>query len=275
MRKRIVARAGARDLATAATGYVSALLVLLAVVGASALSGCSDSLTNQFEVTQSAQNGGNGLTAAPPAETKEAALQLPRSAQALTSTGTPGNTAYKIGPQDVLDISVYKAPELGRSVQVADTGTVNLPLLGEVPAAGKTTRQLEHDLASKLGAKYLQSPQVAVHVKEYNSQRVTVEGAVKNPGVHALKTKTSLLQLVAISGGLDSTTSDSTVVVFRQIDGKRYAARFKVDEIRKGQAEDPPILPGDVVVANSSAIKSAWGDFLKALPVASFAMLLL
>ena len=274
MRKRIVARAGARDVATAATSYVSALLMLLAVVGASAFSGCSDSLTNQFEVTQSGQNGGNGLTAAP-AETKEAALQLPRSAQALTSTGTPGNTAYKIGPQDVLDIAVYKAPELGRSVQVADTGTVNLPLLGEVPAAGKTTRQLEHDLASKLGAKYLQSPQVAVQVKEYNSQRVTVEGAVKNPGVHALKSKTSLLQLVAISGGLDSTASDSTVVVFRQIDGKRYAARFKVDEIRKGQAEDPPILPGDVVVANSSAIKSAWGDFLKALPVASFAMLLL
>jgi len=274
MRKRIVARAGARDVATAAAGCVSALLMLLALVGASALSGCSESVTNQFEVTQSGQNGGNGLTAAP-TETKEAALQLPRSAQALTSTGTPGNTAYKIGPQDVLDIAVYKAPELGRSVQVADTGTVNLPLLGEVPAAGKTTRQLEHDLASKLGAKYLQSPQVAVHVKEYNSQRVTVEGAVKNPGVHALKTKTSLLQLVAISGGLDSTTSDSTVVVFRQMDGKRYAARFKVDEIRKGQAEDPPILPGDVVVANSSAIKSAWGDFLKALPVASFAMLLL
>jgi polysaccharide export outer membrane protein len=274
MRKRIVARAGARDLAAAATSHVSALLMLLAVVGASALSGCGESLTNQFEVTQSGQNGGNGLTAAP-AETKEAALHLPPSAQALTSTGTPGNTAYKIGPQDVLDIAVYKAPELGRSVQVADTGTVNLPLLGEVQAAGKTARQLEHDLASKLGAKYLQSPQVAVQVKEYNSQRVTVEGAVKNPGVHALKSKTSLLQLVAISGGLDSTTSDSTVVVFRQIDGKRYAARFKVDEIRKGQAEDPPILPGDVVVANSSAIKSAWGDFLKALPVASFAMLLL
>ena len=104
---------------------------------------------------------------------------------------------------------------------------------------------------------------------------MTVEGAVKTPGVHPLKGKTSLLQLVAMSGGLDSAVSDSTVVVFRQTDGKRYAARFDVDAIRKGSAEDPPILPGDVIVANSSAIKSAWGDFLKAMPVASFALLLL
>jgi polysaccharide export outer membrane protein len=93
--------------------------------------------------------------------------------------------------------------------------------------------------------------------------------------VHALKGKTTLLQLVAMSGGLDGGASDSTVVVFRNTDGKRYAARFDVDDIRKGQAQDPVILPGDVVVANSSALKSAWGDFLKALPVASFALLLL
>jgi polysaccharide export outer membrane protein len=157
-------------------------------------------------------------------------------------------------------------------VHVADTGTINIPLLGEVPAAGKTARDLEQDLKKRLG-KYLQSPQVTVQVREYNSQRVTMEGAVRNPGVHVLKGKTSLLQLVAISGGLGE-TSDSTVVVFRQTDGKRYVARFEIDAIRKGEADDPPIQAGDVVVANSSAFKAAWGDFMKTLPVASFAMLL-
>src|SRR5262245_61661912 len=207
MRKRVVARAGARDLTTAAMSHVWALIMLLAAAGAGTLSGCSGAPTNQFEVMQNGQEAGNGLTAAP-AETKQGAVQLPRSAQALTSTATPGNNAYKIGPYDVLDVVVFKAPELARSVQVADTGTVNLPLLGDVPAAGKTARQLEQDLASKLGAKYLQSPQVTVQIREYNSQRVTVEGAVKNPGVHSLKSKTTLLQLVAISGGLDATTSD-------------------------------------------------------------------
>ena len=65
---------------------------------------------------------------------------------------------------------------------------------------GKTTRELERELASKLGGKYLQSPQVTVTVKEYNSQRVTIEGAVKTPGVHPLRGKTSLMQIVAMSG---------------------------------------------------------------------------
>jgi polysaccharide export outer membrane protein len=93
--------------------------------------------------------------------------------------------------------------------------------------------------------------------------------------VHPLKGNTSLLQLVAMSGGLDPERSDSTVAVFRNTNGKRYAARFNVEDIRKGSAEDPSIMPGDLVVANSSDVKAAWSNFIKALPVASFALLLL
>ncbi len=262
--------------ASAATRYSPALLMLLILAWAGALSGCGGSLNNEFELMQKEQKTGSGLALAPGADADgKAAVRLPRSADALTSAGTPGSTAYKIGPADVLDISVFKVPELARTVLVDDIGTINLALLGDVAVAGKTARELERELAKKLGAKYLQSPQVTVSIKEYNSQRVTIEGAIKTPGVHALKGKTSLLQLVAMSGGLDSATSDSTVVVFRNTDGKRYAARFDLDAIKKGEAQDPAILPGDVVVANSSALKAAWGDFLKALPIASFALLLL
>jgi polysaccharide export outer membrane protein len=100
----------------------------------------------------------------------------------MTAVTDPSSSAYKIGPLDVLDISVFKVAELSKSVQVADGGTINLPLVGEVPAAGKTAQEVETDLTAKLGAKYLQSPQVTVFVKEYNSQRVTVDGAVKKPG---------------------------------------------------------------------------------------------
>lgn len=214
----------------------------------------------------------SGLFSTPTADGKP--LKLPRGAATLASSATPGTVGYKIGPHDVLDLSVFKVPELTRSVHVAETGTINIPLLNEVPASGRTTRELEGELAKKLGAKFLQSPQVSVQVKEYNSQRVTVEGAVKTPGVHALKGKTSLLQLMALSGGLDA-GSDSTVVVFRNNQGKKYAARFEIDQIRKGDLEDPTILPGDIIVANSSALKTAWGDFLKAIPVASFALLML
>ena len=103
-----------------------------------------------------------------------------------------------------MDVSVFKVPELSKSVQVADTGTINLPLVGEVPAAGKTAQEVEQDLTKKLGAKYLQNPQVTVFVKEYNSQRVTIEGAVKKPGVYPVRGKTSLLQFIAMAEGSGS-----------------------------------------------------------------------
>ena len=192
------------------------------------------------------QKAGAFVTAADePAATATAA----REAEALTAVTTPGNTAYKIGPQDVLDISVFKVPELSRSVQVADSGSVNLPLVGEVAAAGRTAQEIERDLATKLGAKYLQSPQVTVYIKEYNSQRVTIDGAVKKPGVYPVKGKSSLLQVVAMAEGLNTDTASNEVVIFRQANGKRSAARFDVSAIRAGSADDPPVQAGDLIIA--------------------------
>jgi polysaccharide biosynthesis/export protein len=263
--------------ATGAREQTGGLKVLLAALLAAGVVGCGDPGHEFQPLAGQPRVAGISFSVADKDKDKVAdtALKLRGPAKDIASTATPGDTAYKIGPQDILYVSVFKVPELDRTVHVADNGTISLPLLGEVPAVGKTARDLERDLTSRLGRKYLQSPQVAVEIKEYNSRRVTVEGAVKTPGVHALKGGISLLQVVAMSGGLDPAASDLTVVVFRRIDGQRYAARFEIDPIRKGIADDPPILPGDVVVANSSALKSAWGDFLKSLPVASFALLML
>ena len=249
-------------------------------LGAITLAACGPSLNNEFALMQKEPVTGS-LPANPPsgsgalAQQSGAGVRMPKSAQDIASASTPGAAAYKIGPADVLEFSVFKVPELGRTVLVDDTGTIDIPLLGGVQAAGKTARQLETELASKLGAKYLQSPQVTVYIKEYNNQRVTIEGAVKTPGVHSLKGKTTLMQLVAMSGGLDAGAADSTVVIFRTTNGQRQAAKFDLSEIRKGEGQDPTILPGDVVVANSSVVKAAWAEFLKALPIASFALLLL
>jgi len=185
------------------------------------------------------------------------------------SVNNPG--AYKIGQADVLDISVFKVPELARTVEVAESGTINFPPVGEVSVVGKTVRDIEHDLAKKLEAGYLRSPQVTVSVKEFNSQRVTIEGAVMKPGVHALKGKTTLLQLIAMSGGIDRDVSDSTVVLFRNADGQRHATKFDIDAIRAGQAQDPLIFPGDMVVANSSPLKAAWSEFIKGMQPATAA----
>ena len=206
---------------------------------------------------------------------KEKAVRVPKAADAFVSASAPGNAAYKIGPQDVLDISVFKAPELARQVQVADTGTINLPLVGEIRAVGRTSQEIEHDLAKKLGAKYLQSPQVTVYVKEFNSQRVTVEGAVKKPGVYPLRGKMTLMQSLAMAEGLDPTSDTSNVVVFRHVEGKRFAAKFDIDQIRAGKAEDPLIVQGDLIVAKASAMKAVWQDMLRVIPVtAAFVPLL-
>jgi len=169
---------------------------------------------------------------------------------------------------------VFKVPELTKTVEVAEVGTINLPLVGEVPAAGKTTQQLERDLTAKLGAQYLQNPQVSVLVKENNSQRITIQGAVEKPGVYPIKGQTSLLELVAMAGGLKA-SSDSTVLVLRQAPGgKRSAAKFDVSAIQKGNANDPGMQSGDIVVAGNSAIKAGFNAVLKALPLAGvFALL--
>ena len=179
----------------------------------------------------------------------------------------PTTAGYKIGALDVLDISVFQVPELTKTVQVADTGTINLPLIGEVSVAGKTAQQVERDLTAKLGAEYLQDPQVTVYVKEYNSQQVTIQGEIKKPGAFPLKGKTSLLQLIALAGGFEA-NSDSTVLILRQTNGKKSAGTFDVSAIQKGRADDPLLQSGDNIIAGKSAIKAGFNAILKALPIA-------
>jgi polysaccharide biosynthesis/export protein len=208
-----------------------------------------------------------GLNAEAKADGSKA--QLAKVADTFTAAATPGNSAYKIGPQDVVDISVFKVPELSRSVQVNDSGTINLPLVGEVEAAGKTSQEIEHDLTKKLGAKYLQSPQVTVYVKEFNSRRVTVEGSVKKPGVYPIRGKTTLVQFLAMAEGPTDLSDTSSIVVFRSVGGKRSAAKFDLNDIRSGTAEDPVIQEGDVIVVSDSMTKTAFQNFLKVLPLST------
>ena len=219
------------------------------------LTGCADSSGARNDGIRPAAAAGSG--------------QLASAAAEFTAASTPGNTAYKIGALDVLEITVFKVPDLTRSVQVADNGSINFPLVGEVPAAGKTAQGVERELTARLGARYLQSPQVSVFVKEYNSQRVTVEGAVKKPGVYPIRGKSSLLQFIAQAEGLDKDTASSEVVVFRQTPGGRAAARFNIEDIRGGRSEDPAMQQGDVIVVDTSSTKVAFSYFVRALPVTS------
>ena len=138
--------------------------------------------------------------------------------------------------------------------------------MGEVRVAGRTAQDVERDLTAKLGAEYLQNPQVTVFVKEYNSQNVTVLGAVNKPGVYPIRGKTTLAELVALAGDFDA-DSDSSVLILREQGGKRTASKFDVSAIRNGQAQDPTLQGGDQIVAGSSAIKKGFNTILKSLPL--------
>lgn len=222
-------------------------------------------------LSASAANGSDANAFAPTAASASQAGAAAQAADKLTAVAKPGNSAYKIGPLDVLAISVFKVPDLEKSVQVSENGTINYPLIGDVPAAGRTAHELEHDLAQKLGGKYIKNPQVTVFVREYNSQRVTVTGSSKQTGIYPIKGNTTLLQVLALAGDVNPEISSGEVVVFRTTDGKRTAARFDIDSIKSGKTEDPLMQPGDVVVVDTSAAKVAFSNILKVIPLATTA----
>lgn len=242
---------------------VSALMLSVTVAGC----GASLQQSPQFATASSPSNSKEQVGAE---QTGPAALggREAHVAEELASVSNPSSSAYKIGPMDVVDISVFQVPELSKTVQVDADGSINLPLVGKVQAAGLTPGEVEHDLTQKLGRKYLQSPQVNVYIKEYNSQRVTVDGAVKKPGVYPLHGPATLLQVIATAEGFTD-TADSTVAIFRMENGERSAARFNVGDIRSGSAKDPEIHKGDVIVVSNSTMKEGYQALLKVLPVSS------
>jgi polysaccharide export outer membrane protein len=227
------------------------------LVAVALLSGCRSARINQSTVEQANAN--------PPAE--------PASG-GLPAVPLMGSTDYRVGPLDVLDVEVFGVPDLTKSVRVTVGGEITMPLVGTVPAAGKTVGELQTEIAVRLKAGYLENPQVTVFVKEYRSQRVTVEGAVQEPGIISLTDRTSLLQIIAMSKGLDELANPSGIVIYRNIDGRRYAAKFDIREIRAGRLVDPEVLGNDIVVVDFSGPRSNLKDFLFTLPIVAMFILL-
>jgi polysaccharide export outer membrane protein len=164
---------------------------------------------------------------------------------------------YRIGSQDLLTITVFSVTDLTQDVRVDSLGKITLPLIGAVQAGGETAIQLQGDIAAKLKNGFLQDPQVSVFIKEYDSQKVTVSGVVKKPGVFPLTGPTSLLQVIATAQGLDDLADHKGVVVFRYIKGEKMAAVFDIDAVGRGAVDDPPIYSDDVVVVAESGSKDA------------------
>ena len=243
-------------------------MLAAALVGACGLSSVGDGASGKLPM-----GGGSPQPAAQQSSQPNAARDQEAAgkiALSLASVADPASKSYKIGPRDVLEITVFKAPELSKTVQVSEAGTINFPLIGELDAAGKTAREIEQEMTRTLGSKYLQNPQISVFVKEYFSQRVTVEGAVKKPGVFPIAGGLSLLQAIAQAQGFDEIASH-TVILLRQENGTRLAAKYDVSSIQNGSAEDPQLQAGDVIDVPTSEVKEGVGFLVKFLPLAGLA----
>ncbi len=167
---------------------------------------------------------------------------------------------YRIGAQDLIEIQVFGIDDLKREVRVNSRGIVSLPLIGAVTIAGLTGQEAEALIAAKYAKDYLQDPQVSVFIKEFTSQRITVEGAVNHPGIFPVRGPTSLLQAIALAGGQGQLSDMSEVMVYRVESGQKKTLMYNVIKIRGGEVQDPMLANDDVVVVKRSGDRVAVRD---------------
>ena len=178
---------------------------------------------------------------------------------------------YRIGPNDLLEIDVYGVTELKRTVRVNSTGLVSLPLIGAIKVAGLTAQEAEAAIAARYGEKFLQDPQISVFIKEFTTQRVTIEGAVARPGIYPLTGQITLLRAMALAGGRGELANLENVMIYRTgPDGKLDSQTFDLDRVRSGEIPDPLVLPEDVIVVQRKPMRvllrdSAVSDFINLL----------
>jgi polysaccharide biosynthesis/export protein len=120
---------------------------------------------------------------------------------------------YLLGPEDVIEITVWGHEDLKRTIPVSLEGTITFPMIDEVRARGKSTQQLEKELARKLGEGFITNPQITVTVKEYKSQKVFIMGEVKNPGTYPVTKDNNLLFALSQAGGFTKDAGEEVVII--------------------------------------------------------------
>lgn len=206
---------------------------------------------------------GAGCAAAPPQGSQilrpEDATPSPALAElnntlAATAQQVPASTTdYRLGPEDLLEITLFSVPEAEAGVtprrmeaRVSEQGVITLPLLGDIPATGVTTAALEQTLQERY-APYLRRPEVGVVVKEYHSQRISVIGAVQNPGVFALSGPQTLIDLLAQAGGVRQDAGSQVHIYRREPAGRQSYVIDLYALSSNGESANLPVQAGDVI----------------------------
>lgn len=228
-----------------ANGGSAAVRLVLLAMAAAGLAGCADSRGGPIPYDVA----GFGVPDAP--------------------TVVPLEQNYRIAPLDTLSVRVFKMADLTGDYEVDLTGKISMPLIGEISAIDLTTAELDQRLTAKLGEKYLENPDISVGIKSSTRRSVTVDGSVGKSGTFSINGPTTLIQAIAAAGGVSENGNPRRVAVFRQIGGQRQAAAFDLTSIRRGQAPDPPVYAGDIIVVDGSATKAAQRQILNSLPILS------
>lgn len=185
-------------------------------------------------------------------QTQKPAQAAPAATETKAGQADPNAAAkgeYKIGPQDVLRIDVWKEPDISRTLPVRPDGKISLPLINDVQAAGLTAMELSTSIRDGL-AKFMTSPQVTVTIMEINSRRVYVTGEVLRPGAQPLLPNMTALQAVSNSGGFTQFAKVKSIYILRQEDGKQVKHPFNYKAVLSGKSPEDNIAlqPGDVIV---------------------------
>lgn len=175
--------------------------------------------------------------------------------------------SYLIGPLDRLSVDVYGVAELSRSVQVDASGRISLPLIGSLEASGKTPSDLGTMIADRLRARYVRDPKVTVNLTETVSQVVTVDGAVRAPGLYNVSGRMTLMRAIARAEGTTEYARENYVVVFRRVNNKDMAALYDLRAIRQGVYKDPEIFANDIIQVSDSSARRLFRDVIAASPL--------
>jgi polysaccharide export outer membrane protein len=210
---------------------------------------------SQAEVTATTGAAATAVAATPAVEAATAPAAAspapaPRVAPVVrSSSAVDMSKEYLIGPEDVLDITVWKnCPDLCRTVPVRPDGKMSLPLVNDVQAAGLTPMDLRQHLTEQL-AEYLPSPEVSVIVREVHNFKVAVVGSVKMPGDYEIKSQATVLELIARAQGLTEFANRDKIVVLRQNGTKTDRIKFNYRKVAEGNDEDNIFVrAGDIIV---------------------------
>jgi polysaccharide export outer membrane protein len=183
-----------------------------------------------------------------PAATASAAAGPGPATAAAVDPRIEAASAFQIGPEDILDISVWKNPELSRVVPVRPDGKVSLPLVNDIQAAGLTPATLRKQVTDRL-AEFIPAPEVSVMVREVHSRKVAVVGAVKTPGRFELKSPMTVLEVIALAQGFTDFAARDRIVVLRQNGATTTRMPFNYRKIADGaEQENFLVRPGDIIV---------------------------